>query len=90
MIASITDDSRCGMSDVVFRTAPSVVGFSCWYRSDRDFSITVQPISRRFTVSKKWLKCFIFVIVIHYTLLLLAPENGVKLSCCRLLIKLIR
>ena len=29
MIASIIDDSRCGMSDVAFRTAPPFGGLSC-------------------------------------------------------------
>ena len=32
MIASIIDDSRCGMSDVAFRTVPPIVGLSCYLR----------------------------------------------------------
>ena len=29
-IASIIDDSRCGMSDIAFRAAPPIGGLSCY------------------------------------------------------------
>ena len=31
VIASIIDNSRCGMSDVAFRTAHHLVGFLVWF-----------------------------------------------------------
>ena len=38
VIASIVDDSRCGMSNIAFRTAPPIGGLSCWKRDDQKLS----------------------------------------------------
>ena len=53
VIASIIDDSRCGMSDVVFHTAPPIGGLSCFNLlffcfqieqsfADADFQLSVE------------------------------------------------
>ena len=40
MIASIIDDSRCGIGDVAFHTAPPIGGLSCLFTGWKD----LQPL----------------------------------------------
>ena len=51
VIASVIDDSRCGMSDVAFRTVQPVDGLSCC------ITFTIGPISE--TGSGQWVGSFI-------------------------------
>ena len=59
VITSIIEDSRCGMSDVAFRTAPPLGGLSCFHLH----VLVVNIISENFVVVVAKMQLFTFICI---------------------------